>query len=164
MSNFTDVNRGCTVGFRISASSLLISASMSPPASDSSSSAVPLTACSPYSLVAYYEEVSCAHLEHGYLGLTTHRRSTYSLKQISQVGNSWCFFLHGAGCPDAHITRIDRPCFRSFASPWHLPLLLALRAHISIMHNDNGAYGVNILEQDPVNQWHRECFQLKTHL
>lgn len=61
VSSLTEVNRGFTAGLRISASSFLISASMSSPASESSPSAVPLAACSPYSFVAYYGSISSGH-------------------------------------------------------------------------------------------------------
>jgi hypothetical protein len=125
VSNFTDVKRGFTAGLRMSASSLLISASISPPASESSSSVAPLIVCSPYSLVAYYGFVSVQHLWVNLVFRWKVLNSTYYLEQISQICNGWCFFLHGASCPNAHVTRIDLPGF-SVSSPWHIPSLLAL--------------------------------------
>jgi hypothetical protein len=57
VSSLTEVNKGLVDGLRISASSLLISASISCSSSPESSSAAAPFVCSPYTLVTYYHPV-----------------------------------------------------------------------------------------------------------
>jgi hypothetical protein len=111
----------------MSASSLLISASMSCSSSPESSSAAAPFVCSPYTLVTYYHPVrKWASRDHYcHCQRFGKKMGTNLLEQIPQVGDGLCLFLHSARGPYAGITRLDRPRVRSAFSQ-HIPLLFAL--------------------------------------
>ena len=121
VSSLTDWKSGISVGFRISLTSFLIAASISPPStSESPSSAASVF---PYNLVAYCSmSMELGTPDQDAVRCRTPVCRTYFLEQIPQVSHGFAFFLHGACGPDAHIPGLDAPGFESFF-PGHVPLL-----------------------------------------